>query len=172
MRKLPFLIICCCFHYATFTFAAAAQPIDTSDFTTVILVRHAEKAEDGTRDPDLDVYGKARANRLAQLLHAANISAIYSTPFKRTRQTANPLAEILQLEVLDYAPLDLDAFSQLVATKKGQTIVLIGHSNTVPAMVNHLLGKEAIGQLGETEYDKIFMVQLMGESRQLTTLSY
>lgn len=66
----------------------AQQPV-----TTFILVRHAEKdMTQSTPDPDLSAEGHARARRLALLFEKTEIAAVYSTPFKRTRQTVEPLA--------------------------------------------------------------------------------
>src|ERR1700726_58877 len=77
---------------------AAAQP-------TIFIVRHAEKA-DATKDPDLSEAGRHRAEYLAKMLKDANISAIYATEFKRTQQTAAPLAKALSLSVMTLPPGD------------------------------------------------------------------
>jgi broad specificity phosphatase PhoE len=66
--------------------------------STIFIVRHAEKA-DATKDPDLSEAGRARAEALAKTLRDANITAIYATEFKRTQQTAAPLAKILGITV-------------------------------------------------------------------------
>jgi len=60
--------------------------------TTVILVRHAEKSSDGSKDPELTDAGNARAIALAKLLKEVKVDAIYSTGFKRTQNTVAPLA--------------------------------------------------------------------------------
>ncbi len=169
MRKYLILAVFTCL---SFTLFSTPLPVDTAGITTVILVRHAEKGDDGTGAADLNLHGATRSQELARLLHLSNVAAVYSTPFKRTRQTATPIAAALKLEVQDYPPLDLDALSKLVQSHQGKTIVIVGHSNTVPAMANHLLGEEKLSQLGETEYDKIFLVQLNGELKQLLTLSF
>lgn len=145
---------------------------DSSALTTVIFVRHAEKADDGTRNPPLNVYGQQRAAVLAQMLHLSNIAGIYSTPFHRTQQTVAPLAKQLGLAVQEYPPLNVEALDKLVMAQAGKTILIVGHSNTVPAMVNHLLGSEKLQQLSENEYDKIFMVQITGDQAHLLQLSF
>lgn len=146
---------------------------DSSSFTTtIIFVRHAEKADDGTRNPPLSVYGQHRALRLAQLLHLSEVSGIYSTPFLRTQQTVEPLAQQLGLDIQAYPPLELEALDDLVSQQGGKTLLIVGHSNTVPAMVNHLLGEEKLSQLDENEYDKIFVVQIFEGQTQLLQLSF
>ena len=155
--------------------ASASTPFasqDSTALTTVIFVRHAEKADDGTRNPPLDIYGQHRAIRLAQMLHLSDLAGIYSTPFFRTQQTVEPLAKQMGLEIQEYPPLDVEALDQLVADQNGKTILIVGHSNTVPAMVNHLLGSEELSQLGEHEYDKVFVVHVFGDQAQLLQLSY
>ena len=59
-----------------------------------------------------------------------------------------------------------------MTAQKGKTILIVGHSNTVPAMVNHLLKEEKLEQLGENEYDKIFIVQIADNQPQLLQLSF
>lgn len=173
MKQYSLLVLFICLSVSLFsTPLFSTLPVDTAGITTVILVRHAEKGDDGTRNPDLNIYGATRSQHLAQLLHQSNVVGVYSTPFKRTQQTAQPLAMALGLEVQEYPPLDLEALDKLVKSHQGKTIVIVGHSNTVPAMANHLLGEEKLSQLGETEYDKIFMVQVSGDVKQLMTLSY
>lgn len=169
MFKYHSLVLILCLLGITFT-SALAQ--DTSAITTVVLVRHAEKADDGTRNPPLSIYGQERAARLAQLLHLSELAGIYSTPFHRTQQTVQPLATALGLEVKEYPPLKLEALDQLVMDQKGNSILIVGHSNTVPAMVNHLLGQEKLEQLSENEYDKVFVVQITDNQTQLLQLSY
>ncbi len=169
MFKYHSLVLILCLLGSTLTTALAQ---DTNAITTVIFVRHAEKADDGTRNPPLNIYGQERAARLAQLLHLTELAGIYSTPFNRTQQTVKPLAAALNLEVKEYPPLKLDALDQLVIDQKGKTILIVGHSNTVPAMVNHLLGEEKLEQLSENEYDKIFMLQITDNQTQLLQLSF
>ncbi len=131
-----------------------------TDLTTFILVRHAEKADDGTRNPGLTDEGKDRAERLNALLKEAGVSAIYTTPYKRTTSTVVPLSESLGLEVQQYDPRNMDFLDEIMKNHKGGTIVVSGHSNTTPFVANKLLGKEQFKQLSEKEYGMIFMVTI------------
>jgi len=134
--------------------------------TRLYLARHAEKADDGTRDPDLNAKGEKRAERLAAVLQDKNIDAIYSTPYKRTRQTAQPLAEALGQSVRTYPPTDMTHVFDFVANHQGGNLLVVGHSNTIPAMANWLLGKEELSQLGEKAYGDLFMISYKkGKSR-------
>lgn len=131
--------------------ATSAEPV------TIFLVRHAEKADDGTKDPPLTAAGQARAKRLRDMLISADIEYIYSTDYQRTRQTAQPLADTLGLPVTTYPPFDSTFITTLPERHAGQHILLTGHSNTIPATVNHLTGS-SYTDLQETEYDKVFVV--------------
>ena len=81
--------------------------------TTIFLVRHAEKV-DSSRDPELSLPGKARAVRLKELLSEVGIDHIYSTDYIRTRDTAKPLAEVMDLPIESYRPFE----EELVETLK------------------------------------------------------
>lgn len=134
---------------------------DLRNATTIVLVRHAERADDGTDNPGLTPLGRARAQRLAAMLAPTGVNAVFSTPYKRTRLTAQPLAEQESLKITEYDPRDA-AFSQkLLEQNAGKTLLVVGHSNTVPHLVNELTGNTNYGQLEEMEYDKIFVVNVV-----------
>lgn len=138
--------------------ALAAQAVEDGAPTTLILVRHAEKASDGTRDPALTPEGTARAERLAELLADAGIDAVYSTPYQRTRQTAAPTAEALGQEVVTYKVQGEALADTLLRRHPGQKVLVVGHSNTVPQLLNALVGEERFEWLREQEFDALFVV--------------
>lgn len=140
--------------------------------TTIILVRHAEKADDGTTDPGLTPEGLARAQRLARTFAPTGVDGIYSTSYERTRSTAKPLAELAGLEVKTYDPKDQEFISKLVTDHPGETLLVVGHSNTVPGMVNTLVGESTYQNLDEMEYDKLFIVAVTGGKGQALELAY
>ena len=143
-----------------------------SGLTTFILIRHAEKGKDDPRDPSLNNAGLDRAENLAKMLSSTTIDAVFSTPYKRTRETVQGLAGQKYVEVKQYDPRDEDAISKLVKEYRGKTVVISGHSNTTPFYVNKLAGTE-FEQLGEDEYDKIFIVTLKKAGKgTVTVLTY
>lgn len=148
------------------------EPVAAVAPTTVLLVRHAEKADDGTNDPELTAEGAARAARLANMLANAGVSRIYSTGYKRTRLTAGPLADERQLEIQEYDPRDQEFITRLVQEHPGERILIVGHSNTVPGMVNTLTGDSSFGNLDDSEYDKLFIVNVSGGKGEALVLSY
>ena len=122
------------------------------------MVRHAEKSNDAPRDPSLSAEGEARAQKLAEVLAEQDIAAIYSTPFKRTRTTAEPLAQAKGLTVNVYDFRSQTYLQDMLKKHKGSTILISGHSNTTPMVANILLGSEKFKQLDEKEYGMIFIV--------------
>ena len=140
--------------------------------TTVILVRHAEKATSTTmtNDVPLSDAGRARANELARVLADTHIDAIYTTQFQRTKQTAEPLAREHNLTP---AVADPAQIADIVRTKHaGQTVVIVGHSNTTPDVIRALgIGKPPA--IGDSEFDDLFIVTLApGAAPKLITLRY
>lgn len=145
-----------------------AQSPDPQLETTFIVVRHAEKATHPPEDPGLDEDGKARAQSLAKALAELPLKAIYSTPTRRTRETAAPLAAERALEVRDYDPeLPATELATLLHIRHaGDTILLVGHSNTVPDIVTALCACP-VEPLSEDEYGDLFRVRIAsgGETR-------
>lgn len=126
--------------------------------TVVYLVRHAEKADDGTPDPPLTEAGRERAAQLAHILADAGLTHIYSTGYKRTQETVQPLAEQAGLSVESYDPVDLGGFAARLQATPGRFLIS-GHSNTTPELVRYL-GGEPGAPIDEAEYDRLYIVVL------------
>lgn len=138
--------------------------IATSSFaqTTFILVRHAEKeaAASGdqmmNKDPMLSKEGEARAQSLMKLLDKQKVDAIYSTNFNRTKNTVKPLAEAKGITVQTYEALKDADLNKLKATNG--TIVIVGHSNTIPQIANLLIGKEQFKTFEDSDYGNLLII--------------
>ncbi len=133
--------------------------------TTVIFVRHAEKATLPTDDPGLSEPGKRRAAELArQLVDAdvvAGVDAVYSTSYRRTEETAQPVAEALNLPILAYDASNTGMIiDEIVKKHKGKIILVVGHSNTVPAMIGNMGASKKVPAIDEGEYDNIYIVSI------------
>ena len=141
--------------------------------TTFILVRHAEKSKDDPRDPSLSEEGIKRAESLDAMLKQADIAALYSSPYKRTRSTVQPIADAKGLEVNTYDPRSAAFLEDIMTKFKGKTIVISGHSNTTPNVVNALIGEDRFKQLSEDDYGKIYIVSVTEIGKgTVTLLSY
>lgn len=135
--------------------------------TTLILVRHAEKATDDPKDPALSAAGAARAQALAHLLAHSGATELWTSEFRRTRDTLAPLAKELGLETRAHPAADVAGLAKaLAALAPGSVAVVAGHSNTVPAIAKalgvELAGLDAEGRLAETSYDRAFVIGLPG----------
>lgn len=124
--------------------------------TTVVVVRHAEKATFGAPDPELSEAGVARAKALADVMAPMKPVAVLSTKFKRTRNTAAPTAAKLGLEV---QVLEGKFEEEILAKYRGKTVLVVGHSNTVPQLVA-ALGAPRPKDLCEGEFDDLFVVRV------------
>lgn len=144
------------------------------NLTTIVLVRHAERGTDDPRDPGLSESGRARAVRLQQLLADLPVQLAWTTDYRRTRQTLEPLATSQSLTLAIYDPRDLGAaVERIVRESVGKTVLVAGHSNTVPAMVNLLAGKSLYADLAESDYGKLWIVHLReGHPPIIVTLNY
>jgi len=125
--------------------------------TTILLVRHAEKATQG-QDPPLSEEGQERAQTLVHVLGKAKIAAVYVTQYKRTQQTAKPLCDHLGLtfKVVDADHVNV-LIEQVLTDCTGKVALIVGHSNTVPEIIKGLSGK-TIPPIAENEFDNLFEV--------------
>ena len=134
---------------------------------TVILVRHAEKA-DQSADPVLSEAGQMRAQSLADRLSASSVDLILTSPLQRTRLTAAPIAEASDLQPQAIG-LErgveahvADVVAQIKALPQDATVLVVGHSNTVP-LIARALG-QATPDMPDCEYDRLLTLRLQGES--------
>ncbi|MFT4860815.1 MAG: phosphohistidine phosphatase SixA [Pseudohongiellaceae bacterium] len=128
------------------------------DVTTIYLVRHAEKV-DTSRDSDLTEVGKQRAQDFAKLLQDRTLTHVYSTPFVRTKNTAAPTALRHNLDIEEYDSGKTEDFTSMLKILTG-TALVVGHSNTIPKLVNLLTG-ENFDDLDEQVYDKVYIVKFV-----------
>ena len=150
------------------TLAGVAAPATAADPLVVFLVRHAERMDAG-QDPQLSLQGHQRAAELVVLLRDSGIDQVHSTDFNRTRDTAGPVATTLGLgDVLLYDPSDLPALRERL-TRDGGRHLVVGHSNTTPALVE-LFGGEAGAPIDEAgEYDRLYIVTV-GDDDSVSTV--
>ena len=148
-------ILTCCMLFLSITLGCAYPT------TTVILVRHAEKGV-GT-DPPLTPAGDQRAQELVHVVEQAHIQAIYTTQYLRTKQTAQPLANHLNLTTI-VVPVTQnieqharDVVANILEHDKGKSVLVVGHSNTVPRIIEEL-SIVSPPQITESEFNRLFVV--------------
>ena len=137
--------------------AGAQAPAPGRD-TLVVLVRHGEKQ--GGEDPALTPAGEARAAALAQLVRGLPLGAVYSTPTRRTRATAEPAARAAGLAVRleDAGEATAQAFAaRVLAAHRGEVVLVVGHSNTLPALAE-AFGGGPLAPVADAEFDRLVVV--------------
>lgn len=141
--------------------------------TTIYLIRHAEKANDGTTDPGLSDAGMDRAKAWGNYFSDKKITSYYMTQYKRTIETATYAHGVVMsllskpgttynTTLRNYDPM---AFSlkQVVEENKGKNVVIVGHSNTIPAQINALIGENKYADMQESEYGNLYIIKITGD---------
>jgi broad specificity phosphatase PhoE len=170
LRSAVKLALCLALTVGLFPVTVSAEDTPTAP-TTVILVRHAEKARMPKEDPPLNMAGQARAGRLLRLLERGDVTALYATEFQRTQQTLSPLAQKFGLEVQKVPAGDTTAMAQAALQHPGGVVVIAAHSNTLGAIIE-ALGGPAIDPIPESEYENLFVVSVFDGAATLLRLSF
>lgn len=136
----------------------------TREHLTIVLFRHAEKEALG-EDPGLTDVGLDRAQTLLDMIDQPRPDHLFSTSYRRTRQTISPFADRYGLTVQTYDPRALEAFADTLLSLSGSVLVS-GHSNTTPALVGLLTGK-SVPPIQESDYGNLYVVTCLrgGERR-------
>jgi broad specificity phosphatase PhoE len=160
------------FEIVVFLFLLFVGSLPSFGQRTVVVVRHADKIDD-TDDAVLSPTGEDQAKRLAHVLKDVGINAIYTTQFKRTIQTAAPLADLLKLKLLAYEQRDVDGVVKDIQQKHPKDVVMVvGHRSTVPKILTQFGASEPVA-LESSEYDSLFILTLPpGQSPTLLHLRY
>lgn len=132
--------------------------------TTILIVRHAEKASDAEDSPLTDA-GHARAQALVRVAEDAGVKVIYSTQFQRNRDTAKPLSERLGVSITE-VPVNLPApgdygktlAKEILEKHVGQTVLVVGHGNTIASIVEAFIGRAP--KIDPIEYHDLFIVSV------------
>lgn len=156
--------VCLAFAIAACSGDDGSAPIDSpAAVTTVYVVRHAETMGTGS-DPPLSTAGQMRSETLATKLESANISAIYTSEYRRTHDTAvaTSTASSVAIETKTVGNLDSATYGMQLATAiralpPPQAILIVGHSNTVPQTVMAFTDM-MVPAILETEYDRFYTI--------------
>jgi phosphohistidine phosphatase SixA len=174
--KLVRTLICLALLLSAFAVPFTSTAQEEFKPITVFLVRHAEKADEPRQDPPLLEKGTARSQELARLLSNSGIKAIYTSQFKRTQLTAEPLAKQLgvtvtpmNLKLNPANPRQIAEESTAEVTNKilarpGENALVIGHSNSIPDVIK-MLGGDMVPTIDEKKFDDLFVVTVFGKNK-------
>lgn len=158
--------------------AADAAPTPAAGFPAIVyLVRHAEKATQPYDDPPLTDAGRERAQALAAALKNAGVTAVVTSDRLRTRETAAPIARARGLEPVAISRPEgsLDRHVAAVAAEvlrhPGGVVLVVGHTDTLPAIVT-ALGGPTIGEIGDDEFDNLFILSGTRDKVRLARARY
>ena len=136
--------------------------------TTIYLIRHAEKADDSA-DSELSEAGKLRALKWADYFKGKQIKTFYATSFKRTILTIVPTSVAFDYSPgtnhrMQYNNYDPETFTlnEVFEKHNGESILVAGHSNTIPKTINSYLGKEIYKDIPENEYGNLYIITVTG----------
>ena len=140
-------------------FLISLVPVD--DCSNFYLIRHAEKVRTNKsdRDPALNENGIVRALKWKDYFIDKGISKIYSTNYMRTLQTVKPLQEEIGLNTILYSPSNID-YKDFISSNKGEIVLVVGHSNTIPNFVNELINDQVYTQIDDLNNSNLYIVNM------------
>ena len=159
MKHIYTIILTLIFTFPTF---AQEENIEaTPETTTYYFIRHAEKdrSDSSNKDPNLVQKGVFRAAKWSYVLEHVKFDAVYSTDYNRTKQTAQPTAEKNSVEITHYNPSELNS-EDFIENTKGKTVFVVGHSNTTPAFVNLVIGKDKYKDIDDNNNSNLYIVTI------------
>ena len=152
--------------------SVSAAPAIAQD-KTIILVRHAEKADATSQDPELSAEGKQRAERLVKVAGKYKPGAFYTTNYKRTRQTITPLATKRGKQIENYDARNPNALVDSIMKSKYKRHIIAGHSNTIPGLANLIAKKDVFKNLDDSEYGVFWVIRIKdGKVRKTEVIPY
>ena len=139
--------------------------IPENDCSTFYLIRHAEKVRTNKsdRDPELNEKGILRALDWKEYFLDKDITKIYSTNYKRTLETVKPFQEAIGLATILYSPSSID-YKDFISSNKGEIVLVVGHSNTIPNFVNELINDQVYAQIDDLNNSNLYIVNLCDSS--------
>src|SRR5215217_3327342 len=155
MKRVSFILL-------AISFFLIASDTSLAQKKTMILVRHAEKDTSATADasdPPLSAEGVKRAESFRKVAGQYRPGAVYSTNYKRTRSTVEPIAKKRHVEIQTYDPKNNAELVDRIMKSKTKRFVVVGHSNTIPGLANLLVKIELFKNLDDTEYGTIWVIK-------------
>ena len=148
-------------NYFLFLFLVVQLSFAQDKTTTIYFIRHAEKV-DSSKNPDLSTFGLERAAHWSEIFSVIPFDAVYSTDFTRTKQTAAPTAANKKLTITIYDPKNID-LQKFKTDNLGKTILVVGHSNSIPNFVNKLINQDVYQTIEDATFGNLYIVTLNGD---------
>ena len=140
-----------------------AQTENNSACTNVYLIRHAEKerADNANSNPHLNSLGIKRSLKWKNFFKNIDFDIIYSTNYHRTLETIKPFSDN-GTELVIYHPSKID-YDKFISNNKGKTILVVGHSNTIPTFTNNILNKNIYTNIEDNNNSNLYVVNICDE---------
>ena len=134
---------------------------DNHKCTSVYLIRHAEKVRTNINeeDPLLNKRGLLRAEKWSEIFRKIEIDKILSTDTKRTISTVIPTSDKKQLKVEIYRPEEI-SYESFLKENKGNKVLIVGHSNTIPETTNILIKNKIYNQIEDNNNSNLYYVNI------------
>ena len=161
MKKFIFILALSLFSVVSYAQETKEEQKE-SVVTTYYFIRHAEKQRQNPNDrnPSLTFAGYKRADKWKAIFQYVPLDAVYSTDYNRTKETAKPTADSKKLPIRVYDPRNMYTESFQYNTK-GKKVLVVGHSNTTPAFVNKILGKNKYKQIDDNNNANLYIVTII-----------
>lgn len=130
----------------------------TGQCLEIYAIRHAEKADNDPKDPDLSEKGLLRAESWVKFFEFVPFDEIYASQRKRTQQTATPISKSRNLEIQEYKIGNEEDYIQKEWNKNSQKILWVGHSNSIPKFVGKLMNKD-LEHIDENNFGQFWLIQ-------------
>jgi phosphohistidine phosphatase SixA len=173
--KLAFaLAICASFALANTVYA---QVLSSDTPSILVAVRHADTIAEPAGDRALSDAGNKRAEALAAAIRNAGVTAIITSQYRRSRDTAQPIASALGLtpEVIPISKATIDnhmkQLEAAVRKHKGGVVLVVGHEETVPMLIA-ALGGPRLPDICPSHHANLFLLTIIGGKAHLVRSRY
>lgn len=139
--------------------AAKRNQESLSGVTQIYIIRHTEKVDDTAENPELSAAGIARAKYWKKVFQHIDFNQVFTTDFKRNVQTAQLISDDNSIKPELYYPMSFDVL-KFINLIKGQKVLIIGHSNTIPDMVNRLIDETKYPPMSHENYNVLYIVNI------------
>lgn len=79
----------------------------------------------------------------------------------KTKQQ-HPTAKAQNLAIINYHPKNID-YTEFKESTKGKTVLIVGHSNTIPSFVNEIIGSKKYQDIDDDNNCNLYIVELDGD---------